>query len=333
MKDPLARVKQGLVLLAGFLLVAVVGYRILGGRDWLDSLYMVVITLSTVGYTEQSHLHAIEKLFTIVVIVTGITLVAYTFGGLIQMVTEGEIQRALGVMRQEREMERVTQHVVLCGYGRMGQMVAEQLQQHQVPLIVVDHEPERVAEAQKCGFLCLLGNAVEEEVLKRAGIQRARTLVTALPGDAENVFITLTARNLNPRLRIIARGEYFTTRNKLIQAGADRVILPAAIGAQQIAHIILRPSTVELLELVTTPGMVDYHLDECQVPESSSLVGKTVQEVDARRAFGLLVVAIKRAEGQMHFNPGPELPFQAGDTIIVMGKQADLEQFRQAFGL
>ncbi len=329
MNDPLTRIKRGLLLLAGFLAIAVLGYRIVGQREWLDALYMVVITISTVGYTEHSDLQPLEKLFTIVVIATGITLAAYTIGGMIQMMTEGEIARALGVLRQEREMERLEDHVVLCGFGRMGQMVAQQLQQHRVPLVVVDHSTERVSEAQTCGFLALLGNAVEEEVLKRAGIERARVLVTALPSDAENVFITLTARNLNRRLRIIARGEQFSTRKKLIQAGADRVILPAAIGAQQIAHMILRPSTVELLELVTTPGMIDYHLDEVQIPEGSAIVGQTIQQIDARRRYGLLVVAVKRADGQMHFNPGPELAFQPGDTIIVMGKQSDLERFRQ----
>ena len=331
MNDPLARIRRGLLLLGAFLVVTAVGYRLLGQRNWLDALYMVVITISTVGYTEHSTLQPAEKLFTIVVIATGITLAAYTIGGMIQMMTEGEIARALGVLRQERQMEQLRDHVVLCGYGRMGQMVAQHLRRHNVPLVVVDHSADRVSEAQGAGLLALLGNAVEEEVLKRAGLQRAKTLVTALPSDAENVFITLTARNLNKRLRIIARGEHFSTRQKLIQAGADRVILPAAIGAQQIAYMILRPYTVELLELVTTPGMIDYHLDELQVPEKSGLVGQRIQQVDARRRYGLLIVAVRRAQGEMHFNPGPDLVFHQGDTIIVMGKHDDLERFRKDY--
>jgi voltage-gated potassium channel len=326
------RIRIGSIISGIVLVAAVLGYCVLG-RDPLDALYMVIITISSIGYTEQSNLPAIEKGFTILVIIFGMSAAAYALGGLVQLMTEGEIARALGLRRLTKEIERLSDHIIVCGFGRIGHFVAEELHRHEQPFALVEHSAERVAEAQSQGYLVLNGDAREEDVLQAVGVRRAKTLVTALNSDADNVFITLTSRELNPNLHIIARGELPSTRKKLLQAGANRVVLPAAIGAQRMAAMITRPSTVELLELVTGRGVMDVALDGLRIGDSSPIVGQTVQTIEARKRFSLLVVAVKRASGDMSFNPDEKLRFAGGDTIILMGRVEDIERFRVEYQL
>ena len=333
MTEPLHRIRLGGVVLATVLVVAVAGYRFIGQRDWLDSLYMVVITISSVGFGEKSDLSASEKMFTVAVIVVGMSAAGYTLGGLLQLMTEGEITRTLGLRRMTNEIERLKDHVIICGFGRMGQILAEELQRQRQPLVIVDHTPEAVTEAQSQGYLAYNGDATEEETLQAVRIEDAKTLVTVLPSDAANVFIALTSRGLKQQLQIIARGELPSTRKKLVQAGADRVVLPAAIGAQRMAAMITRPSMVELMELVTASSVVDVAMDELRIPHTSTLINRTVQQIEARRRHGLLVVAVKRSTGDMLFSPDENYSFQADDTVIVMGRPEDIDRFRGEYGL
>ena len=293
---------------------------------------MVVITVATVGYGEVSHLSPGEQVLTIGVIVFGISAAVFTLGGFIQMMMEGEIERTLSHGRAARAIERLEQHVILCGYGRIGQILAQELSGAKHPFVVIDSDAAALAEAESLGYLALLGDATEEQVLISAGVAKARCVVTALPNDAANVFITLTARNLNRETQIIARGEYQTTEKKLYQAGANRVVLPAAIGALRMAAMITRPSTIELMELVAGQSVLDVEVDELAVAPVSSLCGKSIANIEARRTHGLLIVAVKN-RGQMTFNPGAEVVFEPGDRIIVMGRRGDIERFQQEYKL
>ncbi len=333
MNQPLQRIRVGVAVLMSVLLAAVVGYHYIGGRDWVDAFYMVAITVSTVGFGERSQLSSGEKLFTIGVIVFGISAAAYALGGLLQKMTEGEIERVLGLRRMTNEIERLKGHVIICGYGRIGQILATELSHRKKPLVVVDNSAERISDATSAGYLAINGDATEEDVLIGVGVERARSLVTALASDADNVFITLTSRNLNPDVQIIARGEYPSTRKKLLQAGANRVVLPAAIGALRMAAMITRPSTVELIDQVSGQNGAELSMEEFLLAPGSTLAGKTVQRIDARRRHGLLVVAVKRADGKLIFSPDETLPFRAGDTLIVMGRMEDIEKFCQEFSL
>lgn len=330
MKSPLKRVRTGAIVLCGVILAAVVAYRI-AGRGWLDALYMVVITISTVGYGEASRLSPGQQWLTMGVIVFGISAAVFALGGFIQMMMEGEIERALNVGRTTRAIEHLERHVVLCGFGRVGRILAKELKNKGHSFVIIDNHPEAVGEAQNLDYLVLSGDATEEDVLRAAGIERARTVVTALPNDAANVFITLTSRNLNRDLQIIARGELPSTEKKLLQAGANRVVLPAAIGAHRIASMIMRPSTIELLELVSGQSTLDVEIDEIQLAASSPLVGKTTVDAETRRRHGLLIVAIKQKAGAMLFNPGAEVVFRSGDTLVVMGRVEDIDRFRREF--
>lgn len=332
MNVPLRRIRRGAIFLALVLLLSIVGYRLMG-RSWLDAAYMVVITVATVGYGEHSDLSPAEQAFTIGVILFGISASVYTIGGLIQMMTQGEIEKVLGARRMTHEIRQLDRHVIVCGFGRMGQMLAHELHRGRRPFVVIDNDPGRVVLAESLEYLVYNGDATDEGVLQAVGIERAQTLVTALPNDAANVFITLTSRNLNRGLQIIARGEQPSTQKKLVQAGADRVVLPAAIGALRIAAMITRPATVDLLELVAGPKTMDVEVNEWAVPATSALVAKTVEAVEARRKHRLLVVAVRRKEGNLIFNPDGDFVFAADDTIILMGRPDDLERFRQEQGI
>jgi voltage-gated potassium channel len=326
------RVRAGAIVLVVLIVASTVGYR-LAGRSWLDAFYMVVITIGTVGYGEASNLPGGEQLLTIAVIVFGISAWVFTLGGFIQMTMEGELERTLRMGRTTRAIEKLTGHVILCGFGRIGEILAKELAAKRQPFVVVDVSPESIAEAQNLGYLVLLGDATEEAVLQSAGVERAGTLVTALPGDASNVFIALTSRNLNRGLQIIARGEHQTTEKKLLQAGANRVVLPASIGALRMAAMITRPSTIELMELVAGQSVLDVEIDEIIVAATSPIVGQTIRDAQTRTKSGLLIVAIKPSDGGMVFNPGAEVVFKAGDTMIAMGRQADIDRFRQEYTL
>jgi voltage-gated potassium channel len=331
MRTPLERVRLGAVVLGVIFAAAVGGYVYFFGRSLLDAVYFVLNIMGTVGLTEHSSLPPGEKAFTITFIVVGIFASLYTVGGFIQMVAEGEILRALGERRMIREIEHLSGHVVICGFGRIGQLLAQELQREGQPFVVVERTAEGIADAHELGYLVLTGDATQEEVLVNAGVERAKALVTALPSDADNVFITLTSRNLSRTLQIIARAEQHTTQKKLTQAGANRVVLPSSIGAQRIFAMITRPSTVELMELVADRTVVDVEMSEFEIPQGSPLVGMSMGRLEANRRLGVLLVAVKGSAGNLHFNPGADYAFQTGDIAIVMGRGGDIERFRKEY--
>ena len=333
---PFERITLGVFILLLITVVATVGYHFLDPQedhDWLDDLYFVVITISSVGYTEKTEVEWPVQLFTIGVIIFGMSAAGYTMGGLVQMITEGEIQRAMGTRRRTREIQRLTDHVILCGYGRIGRTFCEELTRKGEPFVVIEAAESRSHVAEENDLLLIQGDATHEDVLKDAGVDRAKSVVTTLPDDAANVFITLTARNLNEKLFIIARAEYAETKKKLIQAGADRVVLPASMGAIQMAHLITRPSTVELMELVADKDFVHIELDEIVIPDDCRIVGQTVSETAMHTQHGLLIVAIKQVDDSIIFNPQADRRFMTGDTLLAMGKTEDIERFRREYGM
>lgn len=336
MNAPLRRIRAGGIALVVIVVLAVCGYRLLdrqGDRGWLDDLYFVVITISTVGYGEKSTLDPARQIWTIVVILFGLTASGYTIGGFLQLMTEGAIQRALGVRRMIREISRLEGHVIICGYGRVGRILSEQLRRQKQTVVVVESVEPKAREAEASGLLAITGDALEESALNLAGIERARVLVTALANDADNVFLTLTARNLNSKLMIVARGENPNTQQKLHQAGANRVVMTAAIGARWMATMITRPSAVEFLELISDRQVLDAELDEITIEKESRLAGRRIGEVVADWPHTLLIVAVKEAVGKMTFRPEPSHVLGSGDTLILLGETEAIRRFRQREGI
>lgn len=330
MPSPSSRPKANLLYAAAFvsgvMAVFTVGYRA-AGWSWSDSFYMVIITAFSVGFGEvQPVTDPWLRAWTMALIILGCTGIIFITGTLVQWLTESQIQRALGGKRMENEIEKLKNHAIICGFGRIGRMIATQLQEGGIPFVILDQAADRVAEARECGWLTMQGEATDEVVLRSAGINRARVLATVLPNDAANVFITLSARNMNPQIQIIARGEVPSTERKLLQAGANRVVLPAHIGADRIAHLILHPNARELLGGKTKSSVeFEHHLtelgldmEEIEIGPHSPWLHRRVSDVEAETAGRMLAVAILRKEGGTDLNPSPSAMLMPGDAMVVM---------------
>jgi len=328
MKNSWRRILIGGTFFGMSCIIAIGGYM-LAGWKLLDAVYMVVITVFGVGYGEAKPLESPElKIFTMGVIIAGCSSAIYVVGGFVQMVAEGEINRALGVRRMSKGIEKLTNHALICGFGRVGQMLAQELAAANFPMVIVDSSEERVQKAQADGFLTVLGSASEEQTLLTAGIGSARVLATVLPDDSANVFITLTARDLNSTIEIISRAESPSTEKKLLRSGANRVIMPAVIGATRMAHMIVTPSGDELLTKVIGKGhlkedlkQVGLEINEIEIQANSSLVGQTVGRVEIGGKGGFVMVAIKKSDGSFIRNPTPDLSLNAGDVFIILSHQ------------
>lgn len=327
------KVLTGAAIFAVSMVVAVIGYWI-AGWSLLEAVYMVIITIYGVGYGEVRPIDQPGlKVFTIGVIIAGCTSAIYVLGGFVQMIAEGEINRVLGARRMTKGIEKLQDHVIVCGYGRVGQILVRELRAANCPFLVIDQNQERLREAEAAGTFVIVGDASEEETLITAKVQRARALATVLPDDATNVFITLTARDLAPDLEIIARGETPATERKLLRSGANRVVLPAAIGATRIARLITRPSAEEILstalgetQLQDDLNQIGLTLNEFRIAENSQLAGRAVLEIDFGGNGRCVVVALRKADGDVMRQPPPETIVDAGDTLIVLGVESAMPQ-------
>jgi voltage-gated potassium channel len=330
MPKSFSRPQRNLLWATGFVLVVMlvfaVGYRI-AGWSWADAFYMVVITAFSVGFGEVVPIDSPGlRLWTVGLILFGCTGIIFVTGSLVQWLTEAQIQRVLGGKRMQHDIEKLKNHAIICGYGRIGRMLAHQLREGTMAFVVLDQAPERIAEAREDGFLTIHGEATDEAVLKGAGVARAKVLATVLPHDASNVFITLSARNLNPGIRIIARGEVPSTEKKLLQAGADRVVLPAHIGADRIAHLILHPNATEILDKQSQAGgELEHHLsglglrlEEIEIGAESGWAHRKVGDLERDSGGRLMVVAVQRKEGGTDVNPDPGAVLMPGDALVVM---------------
>lgn len=329
-QSPLQRILIGALFFAFTLSISIAGYM-LAGWSFIDAAYMTIITVFGVGYGEIGPMTPELRAFTIFVIVAGTSSAVYTVGGFFQALAEGEMNRLLGARRMSREIDRLQNHVIICGLGRIGRLLARKLADSEQAFVVIDSNPDRVERGINLGYLVYEGNATDEAVLRAAGIERAKALATVLPDDAENVFITLTARGMNPRMTIVARGETASTENKLKLAGADRVVLPASIGAERIAQILNHPSTLYFLEedagraaLSEMLLRLDIKLDEVDVTSNSPLANRTIGDVEVRGKGTFIVVALLQGGGMTLVHPPQSTVLGVGDTLIVMGHSDDM---------
>ena len=296
------------------------GYMLVEGWNVWDAFYMTVTTVATVGYGEIHPLSPRGRLFTVALIFGGVGTLFYTVTLLATIIVEGGLHQRLERRRTARMLEQIKDHFIVCGYGRIGSIIAAELHQQGVPLAVIERDPERVRQAVDRGWLALEADASREEVLAKAGIHRARGLITAVGTDAENVFTVLTARVMRPDLFIIARVESDDAEHKLRRAGADRVISPYQIGATQMVQTALRPAVVDFFHLATSSDRLDLSMEQVHIKDDSPLANQTIVDAGIRQRFGVIVVGIKRAGGGMDFNPPPEAVMRSGDELVVLGR-------------
>lgn len=315
-------------LLTLVIVIGTIGYIVIEGWGLFDAFYMTIITLSTVGYMEVHPLSFEGRIFTSLLIFAGVGTAFYVFTMLTETIVSGQLQDFLGRKRLEAKLETLHDHYIICGYGRIGRHICRMIAK-EVPFVVVEKDHETVEEIEKEGFLFLEGDATQEEVLKKAGINRAKGLVSVLRSDADNVYITLTARSLNPKLFIIARADEEHVEKKLKRAGSDKVVSPYLIGARRMALTILRPAVTDFLELVTPEEHLELQLEEVRISEKSDLVAKNLLNSQIKQISGVIVLAIKKATGEMIFNPPPEYVFEAGDVVVALGDRKGLARLEE----
>jgi voltage-gated potassium channel len=290
---------------------------------------MTVTTVATVGYREVRPLSFSGQVFTVVLIVGGVGTAFYTATLVATLIVEGGLHRRFEQRRLSRMLQKLTDHFILCGFGRIGSIIAAELKQQGVPFVVIERDPQRVREAIEHGWEAVEADASREEVLTRVGLARARGLIAAVGTDAENVFTVLTARGMRPELFIIARVESDDAEHKLKRAGADRVISPYQIGATHMVQTALRPAVVDFVHLATSSDHLELSMEQVHVPEGSPLAGRSLVASEIRQKHGVIIVAIKRADGAMEFNPPPEAIIRVGDELVVLGRLSHVKALEE----
>jgi voltage-gated potassium channel len=314
------------------LLVAIgtAGFHFIEGWSWFDGLYMVITTFTTIGYTEVHPLSHVGRIFNVFLILMGVGNVFLIIGALTQSVLEVEFNQFFGRRKMEREISRLTGHYIICGAGRVGRSVARELARKPASFVVIESDPDKAAKYNEEGWPIIIGDATKEQILKQARIESAAGLVAASTTDAINTYIVLTARGINPRLKIIARASEEDAEKHLKTAGADTVISPYTFAGYRIAHSFLRPNVLDFIEIAMLQNTeLGLEIEEIKVDETSRFASKTVRDSHIRQELDVIVLAIKRPGQQMLFNPKSDDMINAGDQIVVMGQPERLRKLEQ----
>jgi voltage-gated potassium channel len=316
----------GCILLIVILSSGTFGYMLIEKWSLYDALYMTIITLSTVGYSEVQEVSGPGRFFTMILIFVGVGFVFYLTGSIVQFMMEGSIREILGRRKLEKDIRKQKNHYIICGYGRVGQAICDELRSSKgIGMVVVERDPDRLAKLEDRRMHFIHGEATDEENLIRAGVEKARGLVAVLKTDSDNVYVTLTARQLNPELFIIARTGEKKSEKKLLAAGANKVVSPYLMGGHRIAQIISRPAVTDFLDLTTMGSDRNIRMEEMAVHATSKLVGVALQDSNIRRDLDLIIVAVKKSGGDMLFNPSSQTKLRGGDTVVAIGEKRNLE--------
>lgn len=323
----LRRVQSAVLALVVITVVGIFGYVVFEGWSFTDALYMTVITLTTVGYREVRALDTSGQLWTMLLLITGVGTLFYAAVSSVELVVEGTVRGYFGRRRVQAAISRLDGHYILCGYGRVGKQVAREFAADDVPFVVVEQDHDVMEECLAEGNLALLGEASDDEVLQEAGILRAGGLIAAVDSDADNVFVVLSARKLNPKLHIVARASSEESAAKLEMAGADRTLSPYAVGGRRLASLATQPLVVDFLDVVTRGEKgIEFRLEVFFVPEDATIAGRTIGELEIGERTGAIVLAIRTTEGTFDTTPLADVRLRAGDTLIVLGSRGQTER-------
>jgi voltage-gated potassium channel len=324
------RLKRRLLLIVLAIVTALAagtaGFTLIEGWNPFDAFYMTLITITTVGYREVRDLSTTGRVFNSFLIAFGVTTLFFAIGAMTQTVIELELGEFFGKRRMKRMIHKLEKHYIVCGYGRVGRAAARELQQTGVPMVVVDRNPEKIERALRAGLLAVAGDSTRDQTLEDAGVRRAKGLVAALATDSDNLFLILSAKTLNPELMVAARVGEEDAENKLRRAGADTVFAPYTHAGHQLALSLVRPHVVQFLDVATGNIGLDVNLEQVRVSERSELVSKSLKQIQVRRDLGVIVLAIRKARGEMIFNPPAEAVLDGGDYLVVMGEHENLRK-------
>jgi voltage-gated potassium channel len=300
-----------------------VGFQFIEGWNFGDSLYMTVITMSTVGFEEVHPLSNAGQYFSVVLIILGVGVGMVVLTNLAQRIIERQIRWIFERKKMQKQVDKLEKHIIFCGYGRLGRMAADQLHEFKKKLVIVDHDEMHTKLAEEAGFLVVKGDATFDETLLLAGIQRATHLVSLLPKDSDNLYVILTSRELSPDLFILSRAEDDVGEKRLLRAGANRIMSPYRVSGQKIADGLLRPYVTDFLELATAGGKGELQIEEIRIPDGCPVDGCTLQEASIRQKTNIIVAAIISRDGEMQFNPSGDTLMQSGATLIGLGFKSD----------
>jgi voltage-gated potassium channel len=324
--EPATRLKYGAALLCIVFIIGTLGFHFIEDWTYLDAFFMTLITITTIGYQEIHPLTETGKVFDIFLILLGVGSAAYVFATFTRFIVEGEMQRYFGRRRLDKTIMRMSNHYIICGNGRIGSLISQELLHSNKTFLVIDKDPAVIESLERTGVPHILGDASDEEILIKGGIKRSKGLIATASSDMTNVYIILVAKELNPDLFVLARAETEDSVKNLKRAGANKVVSPYLIGGRHMANIILKPTVVDFIELATGEKTGDFiiQMEGFKIKEDSRLVGKTLKDAPIRKDIGLIVVAVRDRTGKMIFNPGAELKISADDVLVCIGDTESL---------
>jgi voltage-gated potassium channel len=327
------RLTRRILLIAGLifitLIVGTVGFEVIEGYSWFDGFYMTLTTITTVGYQELRPLSRSGRIFNSFLIFFGVTAMFLAVGAMTQTIIELEFDDRYGRRRKKHMIDHLHDHFIVCGFGRVGRNASYEFQRANVPFLVIDRDEQRVAKATSAGMLAIVADATQDDSLREAGVLRAKGLIAALPSDAENLFIILSAKTLKPGLTVVTRVSEEEAGEKLRRAGADTVFTPYTMAGRQLADALLRPLVVEFLDLTRSNIGPKVTMEQVCVSPKSGFTGKTLGQLLELRKSGVIVLAIRKSRGETIFNPPPEFEISAGDFLIVMGERPILQELEE----
>jgi len=324
------QVLTGIAVLLALIPIGTAGFMTWEKLGILDALYLTVMTITTVGYGDIVPVSTTGRFFALFLVLSGLGFLLYVLGKITEIMVEGSLRTTFERRSMEKQIARLKDHYIVCGHGRIGKVICQLLHENRRPFVVIENNPDEVTNLTAEGFYVVAGNASDEEILRKASVDKAKGLIAVVSSDAENVYTILSAKELNPGLFVLARssGEK-NAETKMLRAGADKVISPYYIGACRMAQLVMRPTVIDFIDLTVRSGELGLRLEELSISGKAAFVGKTLSESGIRKEFDLIVVAIKRQGGEMQFNPNFDTRILEGDILVVLGEHSNIQKFEK----
>jgi voltage-gated potassium channel len=323
------KLRLTLFILFTVLIVGTFGFHFIEDWSLIDSFYTAITTMATVGYGDFTPKTTEGKIFTVIIIICGVGTMLYSFSLVAESIVESRLRRILGRGKLQKIIEKMNNHYIICGCGRIGFLICRELASEKVPFVIIDNNPEIIQKIQDESFIYCKGDATQDKVLIEAGIKRAKGIICVLPTDAENLYVILTAKELKHDIYILSRSEEEESEHRLIRAGADRVMSPYTLGGMRMAMAIMRPAMLDFIEITTRRQSLELRMEEISVCDGSPIIGKSLEESGIRQRYGLIIIAVKKDTGKMIFNPLANYVIATGDRLIAMGEDENVKRFAE----